>query len=97
MAFSPREIEEISRHFAALTAKVPLRPITDEREYDEAVRVLNALLDAIRLPRWPTCWATSSGPTTTFISGCPTLLLSRPVFLSRVAKANGAVRGHRGR
>ena len=42
MAFSPREIEEISRHFAALTAKVPLRPITDEREYDEAVRVLNA-------------------------------------------------------
>jgi HTH-type transcriptional regulator/antitoxin HigA len=46
MAFSPREIEEISRHFAALTAKVPLRPITDEREYDEAVRVLNALLDA---------------------------------------------------
>ncbi|WP_051888069.1 hypothetical protein [Caballeronia sordidicola] len=46
MALSARDIEEISGHFAALTAKVPLRPITDDREYHEAVRALNALLDA---------------------------------------------------
>jgi HTH-type transcriptional regulator/antitoxin HigA len=44
--FSPADLEELAAHFVAVTAKVPLRPITNEAEYDEAVRVLNALLNA---------------------------------------------------
>jgi HTH-type transcriptional regulator/antitoxin HigA len=44
--FSPTDLVELAAHFVAVTAKVPLRPITNEAEYDEAVRVLNALLNA---------------------------------------------------
>jgi HTH-type transcriptional regulator / antitoxin HigA len=46
LIFSPNDIEELAEHFDALTAKVPLRPITSRAQYAEAVRVLNALLDA---------------------------------------------------
>jgi HTH-type transcriptional regulator / antitoxin HigA len=44
--FSPDDIEELAEHFGAVTAKVPLRPITSPAQYVEAGRVLNALLDA---------------------------------------------------
>jgi len=46
LIFSPNDIEELAEHFGAVTAKVPLRPITSRAQYVEAVRVLNALLDA---------------------------------------------------
>ncbi|HEV3424061.1 MAG TPA: transcriptional regulator [Paraburkholderia sp.] len=45
LIFSPTDVDELAGHFGALSAKVPLHPITDAREYDEAVHVLNALLD----------------------------------------------------
>ncbi|MEW6343495.1 MAG: helix-turn-helix domain-containing protein [Paraburkholderia sp.] len=45
LSFSPTDIDELASHFSALSAKVPLHPIADATEYDEAVRVLNALLD----------------------------------------------------
>lgn len=43
--FSPTELDELAVHFGALCAKVPLHPIADTTEYDNAVRVFNALLD----------------------------------------------------
>lgn len=36
---------EMSEHFKALSSVVPLRAITSEQDYDEAVTALNALLD----------------------------------------------------
>ncbi len=46
LIFSPTDLEELARHFGAITAKVPLHTITSESGYEEAVRVLNALLDS---------------------------------------------------
>lgn len=46
LTFSRSDIEELAAHFEAISQKVPLHPITTEREYDLAVRALNALLDA---------------------------------------------------
>ena len=46
LMFSPREAQELSEHFGAVMSKVPLRTIRSEAEYDEAVRVLNALISA---------------------------------------------------
>jgi HTH-type transcriptional regulator/antitoxin HigA len=45
VTFSASDIREMARHFDALTARVPLHPIANEDQYDEAVAVLNALLD----------------------------------------------------
>ena len=39
-------IREIARHYAALAALVPLRPIRSERDYDVALRAIDELLDA---------------------------------------------------
>lgn len=39
-------IQEITQHINALRAQVPLSPIANEQEYDNAVNVLNELLDA---------------------------------------------------
>lgn len=39
-------IRDIARHFAALTATVPLRPIRSARDYKAAVRAVDELLDA---------------------------------------------------
>lgn len=39
-------IQEITQHINALRAQVPLSPITTEQEYDNAVNILNELLDA---------------------------------------------------
>jgi HTH-type transcriptional regulator/antitoxin HigA len=39
-------IEEITAHYLALTAMVPLREIRDEPDYDKAVAAMNGLLDA---------------------------------------------------
>ncbi|MGB6054877.1 MAG: transcriptional regulator [Burkholderiaceae bacterium] len=41
-----RTVDEITAHFQALSAVVPLHPIRTEGEYEKAVRVLNQLLDA---------------------------------------------------
>ena len=46
LMLSPADIEELAEHFGAITAKVPLRPISTEAEYEDAVRALNALLDS---------------------------------------------------
>lgn len=46
MTFSATDIKELTGHFGALTAKVPLRPIASAAEYDEATRAMDALLDA---------------------------------------------------
>lgn len=46
LMFSPAELQEIAAQYSAVTSKVPLHPISTQAEYDEAVRVLNALLDA---------------------------------------------------
>ena len=40
------DILDIARHFTALAAAVPLRPIRSEREYKAAVRTMDELLDA---------------------------------------------------
>jgi HTH-type transcriptional regulator/antitoxin HigA len=40
------EIEQLTSHFQALSAVVPLHAINSEREYDAAVHSLNSLLDA---------------------------------------------------
>ncbi len=40
------DIRDIARHFTALAAAVPLRPIRSEREYKAAVRTMDELLDA---------------------------------------------------
>lgn len=39
-------ISDITQHMSALCAQIPLHVIHDEHEYDDAVRVLNELLDA---------------------------------------------------
>jgi len=44
--FSPKQIKELTAHFGAITAKVPLHPIANAAQYDEAVRAMDALLDA---------------------------------------------------
>ncbi|CDG85121.1 helix-turn-helix domain-containing protein [Janthinobacterium agaricidamnosum] len=41
-----KELREIGGHYLALLAKVPLRPIATAAQYDDAVAVLNRLLDA---------------------------------------------------
>ncbi|MGN7982612.1 helix-turn-helix domain-containing protein [Burkholderia sp. 22313] len=46
LTFSRNDIDELARHFEAISLKVPLHPITSDRDYDFAVRALNALLDA---------------------------------------------------
>jgi HTH-type transcriptional regulator / antitoxin HigA len=46
LKFSRSDVEELAAHFEAIAEKVPLHPITTERDYDFAVRALNALLDA---------------------------------------------------
>jgi HTH-type transcriptional regulator/antitoxin HigA len=40
------DIRDIARHFTALAAEVPLRPIRSDRGYRKAVRTMDALLDA---------------------------------------------------
>ena len=45
LIFSPAEVAELADHFGALSEKVPLHLIADVTGYEEAVRVLNALLD----------------------------------------------------
>ena len=39
-------IREITAHYRALDAKVPLRPIRNRKDYARAVSAMNALLDA---------------------------------------------------
>jgi HTH-type transcriptional regulator / antitoxin HigA len=39
-------IREITAHYRALNAKVPLRPIRSRKDYTRAVNAMNALLDA---------------------------------------------------
>ena len=39
-------LKEITRHYAALCARVPIKPIRTAEEHDHAVTALNALLDA---------------------------------------------------
>ncbi len=39
-------IAAITSHFQALTAKIPLRAIHNEQDYDKAVSAMNQLLDA---------------------------------------------------
>jgi HTH-type transcriptional regulator/antitoxin HigA len=39
-------LRHLARHFTALAAEVPLRPIRSEREYKAAVRAMDELLDA---------------------------------------------------
>jgi HTH-type transcriptional regulator / antitoxin HigA len=46
LKFSRRDLEELAEHFGAISAKVPLHPITSADEYDFALSVLNALLDS---------------------------------------------------
>lgn len=46
LTFSQVEIQNIADRFGALASKVPLHVITNDVEYDEAVRTLNALLDS---------------------------------------------------
>jgi len=45
LTFTATDIQELTGHFGALTAKVPLHPITSASEYDEATRAMDALLD----------------------------------------------------
>lgn len=46
LTLSQAEASELAEHFSAITRRVPLREIRSEADYDEAVRALNALLDA---------------------------------------------------
>jgi HTH-type transcriptional regulator/antitoxin HigA len=46
LKFSSADLRELAEHFEAISHKVPLRPINSDRDYDFAVRALNALLDA---------------------------------------------------
>lgn len=39
-------VAEITSHFQALSSVIPLRTVQTERDYDQAVAVLNQLLDA---------------------------------------------------
>jgi len=41
-----RTVDQLTTHFQALSAVVPLHPIRSEQEYRKAVRVLDRLLDA---------------------------------------------------
>ena len=41
-----RAVEELTKHFLAISKHVPLRPIRGVADYDRAVASLNALLDA---------------------------------------------------
>lgn len=43
---SPERLTDLARHYAALNAHVPLRPIHSEAEYKQAVASLNQLMDA---------------------------------------------------
>jgi HTH-type transcriptional regulator/antitoxin HigA len=43
---TPSVIKEITNHYAALSALVPLHPINTEEDYEIAIKALNALLDA---------------------------------------------------
>ncbi len=45
LMFTPEEAKELAGHFGALVSKVPLHPLATEDQYEDAVRVLNALLD----------------------------------------------------
>jgi HTH-type transcriptional regulator/antitoxin HigA len=40
------QLRDVTRHFSALSALVPLRPIRNARDYKAAVRVMDELLDA---------------------------------------------------
>lgn len=40
------DLREIARHFTALSAAVPMRPLRSERDYKAAVRTMDELLDA---------------------------------------------------
>ena len=40
------DLREIARHFTALSAAVPMRPLRNERDYKAAVRAMDELLDA---------------------------------------------------
>ncbi|BAP87713.1 putative uncharacterized protein [Burkholderiales bacterium GJ-E10] len=44
--FSSKEVRELTDHLGAIMKKVPLHPIKTEAEHDQAVRVLNGLLDS---------------------------------------------------
>lgn len=46
LTLSAAEAKELVEHFSAVTSRVPLREIRSEADYDDAVRALNALLDA---------------------------------------------------
>jgi HTH-type transcriptional regulator/antitoxin HigA len=46
LTFTAGDIRELVGHLSALMKKIPLRPLATQAEYDEAVRVLNGLLDA---------------------------------------------------
>lgn len=46
LTFSPADLVAMAGHYEAITARIPLRPIRCEAGYDEAVRALNALIDA---------------------------------------------------
>lgn len=39
-------VKELTRHYEALCAQVPLRPIRTKNDYRQAVRALNELMDA---------------------------------------------------
>ena len=41
-----RAIEQLTKHFVALSQLVPLHPIRSENDYDQAVQVMERLLDA---------------------------------------------------
>jgi HTH-type transcriptional regulator/antitoxin HigA len=43
---SPKQIEDVTERFLALTAVVPLHAISNDADYDRAVSVCNQLLDA---------------------------------------------------
>lgn len=46
LKFSRTDVDELAEHFEAISHKVPLHPIASDKDYDFAVRALNALLDA---------------------------------------------------
>lgn len=39
-------LKAITRHYSALCQRLPLKPIRTEQEYDQAVSVMNGLMDA---------------------------------------------------
>jgi len=45
-ALSMLAVKELTRHYEALCAQVPLRPIRTRAHYRQAIRALNELLDA---------------------------------------------------